>query len=105
MHRIGVRMGRGTRGLWRGRAVVRGQRRGLRYQGGGPAGQDRVAAGDQRSHEASSTSQRHSAPKEIPQAAACSGVSEVGVMPGWVLVSSKISPDRPRPRPNGNRCG
>jgi hypothetical protein len=28
----------------------------------------------------------------MPQSAACSGASEVGVMPGWVLVSKSISP-------------
>ena len=42
-----------------------------------------------REHEASSTIQRTSAPKEWPRNAACSGASEVGVIPGWVLVSSR----------------
>ncbi len=66
-----------------------------------PVGQPRrrgigVGAAAQRSHEASSTIQRQSAPKGMPAWAACSGASEVGVMPGWVLVSSRISPSRPR---------
>mmetsp|Transcript_3616 Transcript_3616/g.6613 ORF Transcript_3616/g.6613 Transcript_3616/m.6613 type:complete len:370 (+) Transcript_3616:174-1283(+) len=48
------------------------------------------------SHDASSTSQRHSAPKLMPVACACSGVSEVGVIPGCVLTSRMISPAKPR---------
>ena len=31
----------------------------------------------------------------MPACAACSGASEVGVIPGWVLVSSRISPSQP----------
>jgi hypothetical protein len=34
--------------------------------------------------------------KLTPQCAACSGDSDVGVMPGWVLVSRRISPASPR---------
>ena len=48
-----------------------------------------------RSHDASSTSKRHRSTKATPQCAACSGTSEVGVIPGCVLVSSRINPSRP----------
>src|SRR4030095_2154617 len=43
-----------------------------------------------RSHEASSMIQRTSALKPIPRYAACSGTSDVAVMPGWVLTSSTM---------------
>jgi hypothetical protein len=46
----------------------------------------------QRLHEASSTIQAQNAGKPIPRIAACSGASEVGVIPGWVFVSRRINP-------------
>ncbi len=42
-------------------------------------------------HAACSTIQPHSSGKPMPQCAACSGSSEVGVSPGWVLTSSSTS--------------
>ncbi len=44
-----------------------------------------------RSHVASSTIQRTSAPKPNPQKDACSGTKEVGVIPGCVFTSKRIS--------------
>ena len=46
-------------------------------------------------HDASSTIQAQSSGKLMPQCAACSGASEVGVMPGWVFTSSTIRPSTP----------
>src|SRR5690606_18717812 len=45
----------------------------------------------QRKQDASSTIQLNNSPKEIPAALAISGTSEVGVIPGWVLISSQIT--------------
>src|SRR5690606_13479465 len=42
----------------------------------------------QRRHEASSTIQLNNSPNECPACKAISGTSDVGVMPGWVLISS-----------------
>src|SRR5690606_16178112 len=44
-----------------------------------------------RKHDASSTIQRTRPPNEWPACAAISGTRDVGVMPGWVLISSQIT--------------
>src|SRR5690606_42148869 len=50
----------------------------------------------QRGHDASSTIQLRRSPNEMPACSAMSGTSEVGVMPGWVLISSQTtSPSSP----------
>ena len=45
----------------------------------------------QRRHEASSTIQLNRSPNECPAWAAISGTRDVGVMPGWVLISSQTT--------------
>ncbi len=59
--------------------------------GGAGPGLRRIArtATHYRGHEASSTIQRTRSSYPIPKDAACSGTSEVGVMPGWVLTSNR----------------
>src|SRR5690606_24207586 len=52
----------------------------------------------QREQDASSTIQLNSSPNRIPAAAAISGTSDVGVMPGCVLISSQTSPSSPGSR-------
>ena len=48
-------------------------------------------------------SSARASPKDMPQCAACSGASEVGVMPGWVLVSRRMRPvEAARCRPSGS---
>ena len=65
------------------------------------------AAYDQFGHAAFSTIHATRSGKPMPQCAACSGARDVGVMPGWVLISSNHTPpvsgsyrksDRVRPR-------
>src|SRR6185437_14785318 len=79
----------GPRGLLLGRRGARDGRcrapRGLRARAG------RLGGGAHRSHEASSTIQRTKAPKPYPQKDACSGTNEVGVIPGCVFTSKRIS--------------
>ena len=73
-------------------AHTRGQHQALQLVG---AARGRGVAAFQRSHEASSTIQRHISGKLMPTWAACSGLSDVGVIPGWVLVSKRIRPSMP----------
>jgi hypothetical protein len=55
---------------------------------------------------ASSTIQETNSSNECPACSACSGASEVGVMPGWVLISRQTSsPSSPLHRCSGSRCG
>ncbi len=76
----------GRRGFC-GRGSARAGARAAARRGGCRAA-GRLAVDLHRSHEASSTIQRQSLPYDMPLNAACSGTSDVGVMPGWVLVSS-----------------
>ena len=52
----------------------------------------RLGRGVHESHAAFSTIQRTSSSKPMPACRAMSGTSEVGVMPGWVLTSSRYDP-------------
>ncbi len=61
---------------------------GPRRAGASPSGTLAPGIHAQASHRASSTIQLTSAPKSIPATRACSGTSDSGVMPGWVLTSS-----------------